>query len=320
MSLKPPPSALRAAPRLAPHVQAAIQAKLASARTLAPHVEAAVRSPIVQAKPAGPPRAAAPHVQAAIQKATVQAKPAELAPRTPAAHVRAAIQRTARPGASTPSLPRGTGSAAAQRKAAPAASPLRPAFPPRAPAPAPRVVQCAEYKYKYINSREFACGSMPMMTDSVATCVAVILHDPQQKKGCLSHVDTDIFEGGYDKRSPFLLRSIDAMVSKLGSTPSNLVLYALGGTGWLNKESFGEALGGKLKKVLFVDAPMLLKKKILYNPADDNPVQVVEGGVQMEPRMSSYEKDVEGYEDKALLFQVNFGDTDSYEEVLSEEI
>ncbi len=155
------------------------------------------------------------------------------------------------------------------------------------------------------------------MTDSVATCVAVILHDPNQKKGCLSHIDTDVFGESFEKRSPFLIQAIETMVLKLGSQASDLNLYALGGSGWFDDEAFKEACSGKFAKVMVVSKARLNNKKILYDPYGSPPVKYGSYDVTQEERSTSYENDVTDYEDRGLLFQVSFGSKESYEQVLS---
>jgi hypothetical protein len=170
--------------------------------------------------------------------------------------------------------------------------------------------------HRYVNSREFACATTPLMTDSVATCVVIILHDPTQKKGCLSHIDTDVFGETYGQRLPFLVQSIEAMVSRVGSSASALNLYALGGFGWFDPEAFHETMDSKFAEVMVRCETRLNNKKILYDPNGSPPVEIGDYAVTKAARTTNYEDDVDGYEDKGLLFQVTFGETESYAKIL----
>jgi len=174
--------------------------------------------------------------------------------------------------------------------------------------------------HRYVNSREFACtATTPLMTDSVTTCVAIILHDPLQKKGCLGHIDTDVFGESYAKRLPFLLQAIQAMVTRVGSSASALNLYALGGSGWFGYKAFHEEMDSKFAKVMVQCDLRFNNKKILYDPNGSPPVKIGAYSATSAARTTNYEDDVDGYEDKGLLFEVNFTGTESYATVLDVE-
>ncbi|MBL9101210.1 MAG: hypothetical protein JNL82_09640 [Myxococcales bacterium] len=158
-------------------------------------------------------------------------------------------------------------------------------------------------RVREVDSREYACGAVVTATRSVASCLAVVLHDAAARRGCLGHIDTDCVGDDTERRYALLAAALATMRATLASEA--FTVSAFGGTGWFEP--------AKLHALVpwFPSTPtgtLSVTEAVVYDPtAELAPVRVVAPDeLSWTARATNYNA-YEDTDDAFYLFRVAFG-------------